>query len=74
MERFTAHQLRHTYATMLYNANVDVKSAQEYLGHSSIQTTLAVYTHLTPEKREASTKAFNDYLAQNNKMPNLSNG
>ena len=74
MERFTAHQLRHTYATMLYNANVDVKSAQEYLGHSSIQTTLAVYTHLTPEKREASTKAFNDYLVQNNKMPNLSNG
>ncbi len=74
MERFTAHQLRHTYATMLYNANVDVKSAQEYLGHSSIQTTLAVYTHLTPEKREASTKAFNDYLTQNRKTPILSNG
>lgn len=74
MERFTAHQLRHTYATMLYNANVDVKSAQEYLGHSTIQTTLAVYTHLTPEKQEASTKAFNDYLTQNHKTPILSNG
>ena len=31
MDWFTAHQLRHTYATMLYDAGVDVKTAQDFL-------------------------------------------
>lgn len=67
MEPFTAHQLRHTYASLLYNANVDIKTAQQNLGHASIQTTLEIYTHLSKEKRETSVKGFNDYLEENNK-------
>jgi len=42
----TAHQLRHEYATMLYYAEVDIKKAQYLLGHSDINTTLSIYTHL----------------------------
>lgn len=41
----TAHMFRHTYASDLYKAGVDLKSAQYLLGHKDIKTTLGVYTH-----------------------------
>ena len=62
IETFTAHQLRHTYATMLYDADVDVLTAKELLGHSDIKTTLAIYTHLSSLRKEKSILALNDYL------------
>lgn len=42
--RFTAHNLRHTYATMLFLQNVDVLDAMQYMGHSTYQVTLNIYT------------------------------
>lgn len=62
MKPFTAHQLRHTYATMLYDAGVDVKSAQKFLGHSDIQVTLKIYTHLSDEKEQSAIDALNRHL------------
>ena len=44
--RITAHWLRHTFATMLYLAGVDVVTARDQMGHSDIKTTLDIYTHL----------------------------
>lgn len=41
----TAHIFRHTYASDLYKANVDIKTAQYLLGHTDIKTTLDIYTH-----------------------------
>ncbi len=61
-EKFTAHMLRHTYATMLYDAGVDVKSAQYFLGHASIELTLSIYTHLTPYKVEQAIGTLNTHL------------
>lgn len=46
------HDLRHTFATMLYDAGVDVKAAQYYLGHSDLKMTLALYTHLSAEREK----------------------
>ena len=40
------HMLRHTYSTTLYHAGVDLRTAQYLLGHSSIQMTAEIYTHL----------------------------
>ena len=42
----TPHIFRHTYATKLFSAGVDVKTAQYLLGHASVQVTLGIYTHL----------------------------
>ena len=63
IEPFTAHQLRHTYATMLYDADVDIKSAQKFMGHSSIQVTLKIYTHLSEGKEQAAVDALNKFLS-----------
>ena len=45
------HSIRHQYATMLYEAGIDPKSAQELLGHAQISTTMDIYTHLTDSKK-----------------------
>ena len=40
------HMLRHTYATTLYHAGVDLRTAQRLLGHATIEMTANIYTHL----------------------------
>lgn len=47
---FTFHMLRHTYATQLYNGNVDIKTVQALLRHNNANTTLNVYTHINLAK------------------------
>lgn len=41
-----AHNLRHGTATLLYEAGVDVYTAQHILGHANVSTTLEIYTDL----------------------------
>ena len=59
---FTAHDLRHTYATALYDAGVPVKAAQYFLGHADIRITLELYTHLSKERESASRLQMVKYL------------
>ena len=60
----TPHIFRHTYATNLYYAGIDVKTAQRLLGHSSIQVTLEIYTHLDAEVSISNTEdKLNSYFA-----------
>jgi len=62
IEPFTPHCLRHTYCTMLYEAGVDVVTAQHLMGHSDIKTTLGIYTHLSQEKAERDISKLNEFL------------
>lgn len=60
---FTQHMARHAYATMLYNAGVDVKVAQRILGHKCITMTMAIYTHLDAKNIDSSAEKINQYLS-----------
>jgi len=46
LPRIGMHGLRHTNASMMVNANLDVAKVSRRLGHSNISTTLNIYTHL----------------------------
>lgn len=44
-EKYSAHKLRHTAATLMLNNGVDVRTLQEVLGHENLNTT-QIYTHV----------------------------
>ena len=57
----TAHSLRHGYATILFEADVDVHTAKKLLGHADIKTTMAIYTHLREKKQHESVDKLKAY-------------
>lgn len=52
--RVRFHDLRHTFASLLMESETDSKVIQELLGHSSISTTLDIYTHLKMGQKRSS--------------------
>lgn len=63
--KYTMHQFRHTFCTLLYKAGVDVKTIQDLLGHSSIGVTLDIYTHLDKTLKLKNIDKLNNYLGEN---------
>ncbi len=54
-QKMTAHKLRHTAATLMYQSGVDLRVLQNYLGHENLGTT-EIYTHLSSEQIENAAK------------------
>ena len=50
------HQLRHNYATVLYEQKVDVLTAKDIMGHKDISTTQKIYTSLRQKHRDEEIK------------------
>ncbi len=60
--RCTSHQLRHYFATLCFDANLDEKDVQDIMGHSKISLTKEVYTHIREERRTKTANRLNSFL------------
>jgi integrase len=57
------YDLRHTFCSFLYDADVDVKTAQYLMGHASLEITLKIYTHLSEKKKTRSYDKLIKYFS-----------
>ena len=58
----TPHQLRHAFATILYDAKVDEKVAQSFMGHSKIEITRNIYTHIRQQRATQAQDDLNKFI------------
>ncbi len=62
IDGFTAHYLRHTHATNLFDAGCNIMYVKEQLGHTDIKTTLGIYTHLSKRNKDKNSKKLDALL------------
>lgn len=58
----TAHQLRHSYASLGHSAGIDAKDMQHRLGHSTIAMTQDIYTDLEEDYNKEVREKINAYI------------
>ncbi len=56
------HQLRHEFATMCYDAGLDIKEAQKLLGHSKESVTADIYTHIRSNRLSMAQEKLQSYI------------
>ncbi|OJG96658.1 integrase [Enterococcus termitis] len=49
---------------MLFEAGATIKEVQDRLGHSDVQTTMNIYTHVSKEKKDYTARLFANYVGQ----------
>lgn len=62
LHRITIHGLRHTHASLLFEAGANPKEVQERLGHSDIKMTMDIYTHVTNTVKEKTAQKFLNFM------------
>lgn len=62
LRRISIHGFRHTHATLLLEAGLNIKDIQERLGHKNVQITLDIYSHVTQQKKQKTAEKFANYL------------
>lgn len=58
------HDLRHSFATLLFAAGINPKIAQEALGHSAVAITLGMYGDVMPDMQEETGRLMNRLFAE----------
>lgn len=62
LPRFSCHILRHTFATRLCEAGINMKVIQDVLGHADIGTTMNIYADATKELKKKEFTALGEYF------------
>ena len=64
METFSCHCFRHTFATRCFEADIQPKTVQSYLGHASLQMTMDLYTSVLKEHKMSEMDKLGNVLAK----------
>jgi integrase len=67
-DELTFHALRHTHASQLIDAGIDIVTISRRLGYASPTVTLAIYAHLFRKRDDKVAKAINDALTSSGKV------
>ncbi|MCI7106387.1 MAG: site-specific integrase [Agathobacter sp.] len=62
METFSAHCFRHTFATRCFEAGIQPKTVQSYLGHANLQMTMDLYTSVMPRHMATEMDKVSDVM------------
>lgn len=62
IERFSVHNIRHTFASRLCENVTNLKAIQEIMGHADIETTMNVYADATAESKKQSMESLEDKI------------
>ena len=60
--RITPHGFRHTHASLLFQSGASIKEVQYRLGHSDVNTTLGIYTHVMKEQSSQTGAKFAKFI------------
>ena len=60
--KFQLPQLRHTFATRMCEAGMNLKAMQDILGHADYTTTMNIYTDATEELKESEISELDEFL------------
>lgn len=63
LRKIRLHDLRHTHASLCFEAGLDIKEVQYRLGHKDIKTTLNIYVHVTKNKELQSAQKFSNFMS-----------
>jgi integrase len=64
LDGFSFHSFRHTFCTRLFEAGIDAKTVQTLAGHKDIATTLNIYSHVMPHKKQEAILQMEKYLKE----------
>jgi integrase len=67
----TLHECRHTFASLLIDAQVNAKAIQEFMGHATIEETFSRYGHLMPGARNQAREMIDAYLSASSERPGI---
>ena len=62
LRHITVHGFRHTHASLLFASGASMKDVQKRLGHSSMKTTMDIYTHVTKQSQKRTVNEFAKYM------------
>ena len=68
LKEIRLHDLRHTCATAMLNADVNIKVIQSRLGHSDISTTMNIYAHALPSMNKDAGEKIDSMILGNNQL------
>ncbi|UBH16364.1 tyrosine-type recombinase/integrase [Macrococcus armenti] len=62
--RMSAHDLRRTHASLLFESGVPMKAISNRLGHSDTQVTEKIYAHITSDWEEKALDEYNEFISK----------